>query len=82
MWLNFTCKTVIFFSQKPLVGAGGDGEGGTAPNFFYRIFFLLQDKSRNLFKFVSVLLSPSVERVGVSHMRDFLKNDSVFSLKL
>ena len=29
------------------------------------------DKSRNLFKFVSVLLSASVERVGVSRMRDF-----------
>ena len=28
------------------------------------------DKSRNLFKFVSVLLSASVERVGVSRMRD------------
>ena len=30
------------------------------------------DKSRNLLKFVSVLLSASVERVGVSRMRDFL----------
>ena len=29
------------------------------------------DKSRNLFKFVSVLLSVSVERVCVSRMRDF-----------
>ena len=29
------------------------------------------DKSRNLFKFVLVLLSASVERVGVSRMRDF-----------
>ena len=29
------------------------------------------DKSRNLFKFVSVLLSASLERVGVSRMRDF-----------
>ena len=29
------------------------------------------DKSRDLFKFVSVLLSASVERVGVSRMRDF-----------
>ena len=28
-------------------------------------------KSRNLFKIVSVLLSASVERVGVSRMRDF-----------
>ena len=38
-------------------------------NFFLIIFF--KDKSRNLFKFVSVLLSASVERVGVSRMRDF-----------
>ena len=38
------------------------------PIFFN--FFLL-DKSRNLFKFVSVLLSVLVERVGVSCMRDF-----------
>ena len=34
-------------------------------------------KSRNLFKFVSVLLSASVERVGVSRMRDFFL-ESVF----
>ena len=31
-----------------------------------------EDKSSNLFKFVSVLISASVERVGVSRMRDFL----------
>ena len=30
-----------------------------------------EDKSRNLFKFVSVLLSASVERVGASRMQDF-----------
>ena len=36
---------------------------------FFLIFF--KDKSCNLFKFVSVLLSASVERVGVSRMRDF-----------
>ena len=29
------------------------------------------DKSRNLFKFVLVLLSASIERVGVSRMRHF-----------
>ena len=35
---------------------------------------------RNLFKFVMVLLSASVERVGVSHMRDFLYvNSSLLS---
>ena len=36
---------------------------------FCGIFFI--DKSCNLFKFVSVLLSASVERVGVSRMLDF-----------
>ena len=30
-------------------------------------------KSPNLFKFIFVLLSTSVERVGVSRMQDFLK---------
>ena len=38
------------------------------------IYFFFVDKSRNLFKFVLVLLSASVERVGVSRMRDFLIN--------
>ena len=42
----------------------------TLPKFFWWHFFL-KDKSHNLFKFVSVLLSASVERVGVSRMRDF-----------
>ena len=32
----------------------------------------IKDKVRNLFKFVSVLLSALVQRVGVSRMRDFL----------
>ena len=36
------------------------------------------DKSRNLFKFVSVLLSASVERVGVSRMRDFFFTISIY----
>ena len=40
------------------------------PTFFF-FFFFFQDKSCNLFKFVSVLISASVERVGVSCMRDF-----------
>ena len=31
------------------------------------------DKSRNLFKFVLVLLSASVERVDISRMRDFFR---------
>ena len=43
-------------------------------NFFLEIFFL--DKLCNSFKFVSVLLSASVERVGVSRMRDFYKSSS------
>ena len=42
----------------------------TQPIYIFFSFFL--DKSRNLFKFVSVLLSASVERVCVSRMRDFL----------
>ena len=33
-----------------------------------------EDKSHNLFKFVLVLLSASVESVGVSRMRDFFKD--------
>ena len=36
----------------------------------FPVFFFI-DKSRNLFKFVLVLLSASVEIVGVSRMRDF-----------
>ena len=35
-------------------------------------FFLFLDKSRFLFKFVSVPLSASVKRVGVFCMQDFL----------
>ena len=34
------------------------------------------DKSRNLFNFVLLLLSASVERVGVSRMRDFFVDKS------
>ena len=41
------------------------------PNFCFTAIFFLLDKSRNLFQFVSVLLSASVERVGVSRIRDF-----------
>ena len=33
----------------------------------------IKDKSCNLLKIVSVLLSASVERVGVSRMRDFFR---------
>ena len=42
----------------------------------------LKDKSCNLFKFVSVLLSASVERFFVSRMRDLKKNinGSIFQL--
>ena len=39
---------------------------------FAILAMFFKDKSRNLFKFVSVLLSASVERVGVSRVRDFL----------
>ena len=38
------------------------------------------DKSCNLFKFVSVLLSASVERVGVSRMWDFFIKETVLEL--
>ena len=43
--------------------------------FIFFIFYVL-DKSCFLFKFVSVSLSASVERVDASHMRDFLIGDS------
>ena len=64
----------------------GDGGGGYFFYIYLFYFFLLKspllapaptgrvvvvDKSWNRFKFVSVLLSTSVERVGVSRMRDF-----------
>ena len=53
-------------------------DASTAPIFFL-YFFLLLDKSRNLSKFVSVLLSASIERVGVSRMWDFfLINHATF----
>ena len=42
------------------------------PNFFFLFFFFLLDKSCNLSKIVSVLLSGSVEIFFVSRMRDFL----------
>ena len=42
---------------------------------FLKEFFL--DKSHNLFKFVSVLLSASVERVGVSRLRNFFLEASL-----
>ena len=58
----------FFFFLKPLVWRRRQGGG---VKFFSLFFFFLLDKSRNLFKFVSVLLSASVERVGVSRMRDF-----------
>ena len=47
---------------------------GHSPNFSDHNFFFI-DKSRNLLKFVLVLLSASVERVGVSRMRDFFLSD-------
>ena len=62
-WLIFIFF-YFFFAQKPLVGAGDDGAGEKRGK-------RRRKKLRNLFKFVSVLLSASVERVGVSRMRDF-----------
>ena len=51
----------------------GRVDTSTAP-YFYFYFFL--DKSRKLFKIVSVLRSASVERFDVSLMRDFLMSTS------
>jgi hypothetical protein len=48
----------------------GGGGGGGPGKFFLNIFFY-KDKSRNLSKIVLVLLSASVERVGVSRMQFF-----------
>ena len=57
--------------------------------FFFFIFFFLdflnfffKDKSCNRFKFVSVLLSASVERVGVSRMRDFFYIKLMFRVNM
>ena len=36
----------------------------------FKDFFFFKDKSRNLSKIVSVLVSASVDRFFVSHMRD------------
>ena len=44
---------------------------GPNPPWSYKHFCLFVDKSRFLFKFVSVLLSASVKRVGVSRIWDF-----------
>ena len=55
----------------------GEGEGE-----FFLFLFLYKDKSRNLSKIVSVLLSASVERVGVSRMRDFKKKNMLSTLIL
>ena len=66
----------LFFAQKPIVGAGGaadngDREGDSRKIYLTAIFEKKEKKSRNLFKFVSVILCALVERVGVSRMRDF-----------
>ena len=52
----------VQFFFRPLIGPAI-----TWLSIFFNFFL-----SRNLFKIVSVLLSASVERVGVSRMRDFL----------
>ena len=57
-----------YYTRGALKTRGGCVDASTAP--FFLSFFLL-DKSCYLSKFVSVLLSASVERVGVSRMRDF-----------
>ena len=55
--------------KAPLRGRGGAGWGV----FFFNSFFY-KDKSRNLSKILLVLLSASVERVGVSRTRETLCN--------
>ena len=61
----------VFFAQLPLVVGGGNvGDWEDSPQILLTAI-IFYDKSRNLFKFVFVLLSASVQRVGVSRMRDF-----------
>ena len=57
-------KNPFFFCIKTLLvpAPAPEGRVGEAAG---------EDKSRDLFKFVLVLLSASVERVGVSRKRDF-----------
>ena len=50
--------------------------------FFFLFFLLLLNKSRFLFKFVSVLLSALVKRVGVSRMWDFFLNNIQYWTKI
>ena len=56
-------QVTFFFAQKPLGGGGGDAAGRDEEKKELKCF---------LFKFVSALLSASVERGGVSRMRGFL----------
>ena len=73
LW-RFYKKRKYFLSTRDFILKKGEKgrikKIGLPPNFFESIFFF--DKSCNVFKFLSVLLSASVKRVGVSRMRDFL----------
>ena len=51
----------------------------TLPNF---LIFNFWDKSRNIFNFLSVLLSALVEKVGVSHMRVFYLENNIHNIKI
>ena len=68
-------------AERPLPTRGAVAWTRQPPHFLIIIFFFL-DKSRNLSKFVSVLLSASVERVGVSRIRDFFLINHATSPKL
>ena len=73
------CRAQWSSGMIPASGAGGPGfKSRLSPIFFHQLcplgnFFVLYlfYKSCNLFKFLLVLLSASVERVGVSRMQDF-----------
>ena len=63
---------VIFFARKNWCGSSLVKELVWSVGHIY-IYFFFKDKSRNLYKIVSVLQSASVERFDVSRIRDFFK---------
>ena len=66
-----------FSPTRPSGGRKKRGRKNKTKNIFNNAIYWKKkgkDKSRNLFKFVLGLLSASVERVGVSRMRDFFLN--------
>ena len=57
----------VFRMHPPPLKAPWRGRGGFGFNYFFYFY-----NSRNVYKIVSVLLSASVKRVGVSCTRDFV----------